>query len=128
MPSWDEYKSMARARGVLALELFVVESTPRASPEELREALPDHLTYQEGLEAAGDLVFAGPLSDDSGEMMEGTSLIVYRAEGLAAARALAEADPMHARALKTFRIRRWLVNEGNLNLQVRLSQQSIVFE
>lgn len=128
MPSWKEYKDIARSRGALALELYVVESTPSATPEELRETLPDHLAYQEELETAGNLVLAGPLSDASGELMAGAGLIVYRAESLDAARALAEADPMHARDRREFRIRRWLVNEGSLNLQVRLSQQSVVFE
>jgi uncharacterized protein YciI len=128
MPSWKEYKDIARSRGALALELYVVESTPRATPEELRETLPDHLAYQQELEAAGNLVLAGPLSDDSGELMEGAGLIVYRAASLDAARALAEADPMHSRERREFRIRRWLVNEGSLTLQVRLSQQSVVFE
>ena len=38
-----------------------------------------------------------------------------------AARALADADPMHARGARTYTLRRWLVNEGSLNLSVGLS-------
>ena len=128
MPKWSEYKEIARSRGALALELYVVESTPQVEPEQLRETLPDHLAYQKEVEAAGNLVLAGPLSDDTGELMEGAGMIVYRAESLAAARALADADPMHARQCRSYRIRRWLVNEGSLNLHVRLSEQSVVFE
>ena len=128
MPSWAEYKDTARSRGALALELYVVESTPEATPEQLKETLPDHLEYQKQLEAAGHLVLAGPLSNDSGELMEGNGLIIYRAASLEAARVLAEADPMHLKQYRTYRIRRWLVNEGSLNLQVRLAQQSVVFE
>lgn len=128
MPSWNEYKETARARGSLALELFVVESTPRAAPEALRATLPAHLAYQRELESAGHLVLAGPLSDDTGEQMQGYGLIVYRAESLAAARALADADPMHASGHRTYRLRRWLVNEGSLTLRVRLSDQAVVLE
>ena len=29
MPAWNEYKKAAKERGSLALELFVVESTPQ---------------------------------------------------------------------------------------------------
>ena len=128
MPSWAEYKDTARLRGSLALELYIIESTPQALPEQLKETLPDHLEYQNKLEAAGNLVLAGPLSNDSGELMEGAGLIIYRAASLEAARVLAEADPMHVKQCRTYRIRRWLVNEGSLNLQLRLSQQSVVFE
>ena len=67
------------------------------------------------------MAFAGPLSDATGEHMMGTGLIVYRADSLEAARALAEADPMHARAVREFTIRRWLINEGSLTLSVGLS-------
>ena len=110
------------------MELYAVESTPCTSPEELRETLPAHLDYQKEQEKAGALVLAGPLSDDTGELMEGAGLIIYRAESLAAARNIADADPMHADGKRTYRLRRWLVNEGSLNFSVRLSEQSVVFE
>ncbi len=127
MPKWTEYKEAARSRGALALELYVVMSTPDGAPELLREVLPEHLAYQQRVEAEGRLVFAGPLSDESGEEMQGAGLIVYRAESLNAARALAEADPMHARGARTFSLRRWLINEGSLDFGIRLSQQSVRF-
>ena len=95
MVAWSEYKSMAKARGALALELYVAESVPAGDPDAVKTALPDHLAYQRSLEEAGSLVFAGPLSDPAGETMEGVGLIVYRAESMAEARRLAEADPMH---------------------------------
>lgn len=124
MPSWEDYKSAARARGSLALELFVVESTP-VTPEKLADTLPDHLAYQAEQEAAGTLAFAGPLSDDTGEQMNGTGLIIYRAESMQAARAIADADPMHARGVRSYRLRKWLINEGSLHLDVKLSAQSV---
>lgn len=127
MPSWNEYKASAQARGALALELYVVESTPVGSPEAVRECLPEHLAYQQTMEIAGSLVLAGPLSDDSGELMQGAGLIVYRADSLAAARALADADPMHASSARSYRIRRWLVNEGRMNVELTLSSQSLRF-
>lgn len=121
MPKFSDYKAAARARGSLALELYVVTSTPAVAPEEMQKHLGDHLEYQTACERARSLVFAGPLSDPSGENIEGVGLIVYRAGSLQAARALADADPMHARGIKTYEIRRWLVNEGSLVLNVGLS-------
>ena len=125
MVAWTEYKQHARARGSLALEWYVVLSQPEADPETLREQLPAHLEYQAEQEKLGHLVLAGPIADESGEQMQGSGLIVYRAESLAAARAIADADPMHRSGARSFRIRRWLVNEGSLNLSLRLSQQVV---
>lgn len=124
MPLWSEYKKSAEERGSLALELFVIETTPVA-PEKLAETLPSHLAYQAEQEQAGKLVFAGPLSDESGELMEGAGLIVYRAESMEAARALTDADPMHAEGVRRYTLRKWLVNEGSLQLDLKLSAQRV---
>jgi len=45
MPAWDEYKKIAKARGALALELYVVETTPIVTAEKIKETLPKHLAY-----------------------------------------------------------------------------------
>lgn len=125
MPAWDDYKAEAKSRGALAHELYMVLSEPAGDPADVKANLPDHLAYQAKQEAAGTLVMAGPLSDDTGTQMQGTGMILYRAASLEDARAIAAADPMHAAGARTFSIRRWLVNEGNLTLNVRLSAQSI---
>ncbi len=125
MPAWNDYKSAAQQRGSLALELYVVISTPVKPPEVMQQILPDHLAYQGEQEKAGTLAFAGPLSDLSGELMEGVGMIVYRATSLDAAKAIANADPMHSSGTREYTIRRWLVNEGSLQLDIKLSAQSI---
>ena len=61
------------------------------------------------------------MSEDTGEQMQGVGLIIYRTASLDEARAIAEANPMHASGARTFRLRRWLVNEGSLNISVGLS-------
>lgn len=122
MASWTSYRDIARGRGALAYELFVVESTAE-SLERMREALPEHLAYQKALEAQGSLFLAGPLSDASGEETSGGGLMIYRAASLEAARALADADPMHRTGARRYSLRRWLVNEGALAVSVTLSDQ-----
>ena len=125
MPAWDEYKKMAKERGSLALELYVVESTPAGTPEEVKANLQAHLAYQQVLESEGKLAFAGPLSDTTGELMQGTGLIIYRAESMDEARQIADADPMHASGARSFTLRKWLINEGSLSLNVGLSTQRV---
>ena len=125
MPAWSEYKKAAQERGSLALELYVVTSTPAGAPEKVKENLPAHLDFQQQQEARGALAFAGPLSDLTGEQMEGMGMIVYRAESLQAATAIADADPMHKSGARDYTIRRWLINEGSMQLDIKLSAQSI---
>lgn len=127
MPAWEEYKKVAQERGALAMELYVVESTPMSTPDALKAALPDHLAYQSEQEAAGSLFLAGPMSDATGEEMKGNGLIIYRAASMDDAIKLAEADPMHRRGVRSYTIRKWLINEGSLSLGVSLSKQSLSF-
>lgn len=125
MPKWTEYKQAAQERGSLALELYMVRSTPGDDVALLQQTLPAHLEYQGEMEAAGKLVLAGPLSDPTGENMFGEGLIIYRASSLDEARGFAEGDPMHKAGARSFDIRRWLVNEGSLSLNVSLSKQKV---
>ena len=125
MVAWADYKSEAKKRGALALELYVAQSTPAKAPGDVKAALPDHLAYQAQLEAEGKLAFAGPMSDETGEHMQGVGLIVYRADSFEVARALAENDPMHKSGARSFKLRRWMINEGSLNLSVGLSTKTV---
>ena len=126
MVAWADYKADAKSRGALALELYVAMSTPAKEPQDVKASVPSHLAYQAELERDGSLAFAGPMSDESGEHMQGIGLIVYRAESLDAARALADADPMHKSGARTYVMRRWMINEGSLNLSVGLSTNGVI--
>jgi len=121
MVAWSEYKQIAEERGALALELYVVESTPAKGPDDVKGSLPAHLEYQRDLEQKGILVMAGPTSDESGEHMMGSGLIIYRAYSLNAAEVLASNDPMHQSGARSYTLRKWLVNEGSISLNVGLS-------
>jgi len=68
---------------------------------------------------------AGPLSDMTGELMEGVGMIIYRAESLQAARQIADNDPMHQSGVRDYTIRKWMVNEGSFQLDIKLSAQSV---
>jgi len=126
MVAWADYKAEAKSRGALALEMYVAISTPAKDPQDVKASLPAHLGYQAELERAGTLAFAGPMSDESGAHMQGVGMIVYRAENLDAARALADDDPMHQSGARSYVLRRWMINEGSLNLSVGLSMQHVV--
>ena len=46
---------------------------------------------------------------------------------LDAAKALADADPMHKTGARTYVMRRWLINEGSFSLSVGLSTGGLSF-
>ena len=125
MPKWSEYKAISKERGSLAMELFIVQTRPIVAPEIMKEVLPAHLAYQKEMENAGHLVLAGPISDETGEEMQGSGMIIYRAKDLDEARSIADGDPMHAQKARTYEIRKWLVNEGSLSFSISLSSQSV---
>lgn len=128
MPNWEEYKAIAKSRGALAWELYVAQTIPAGDPEAVKANLSNHLAYQADLESQGVLVMAGPVSDESGDEMMGAGQIIYRAESLSAAKAFADADPMHMSGARTYTMRKWLVNEGNLSVTFGLSGQTIRLE
>lgn len=120
MHQWDDYKRASRKRGLLGLELYVIESTPLVPRDEWRKWQADHMAYQEDLERRGVLAFAGPLSDDSGEIIDGVTMSIYRSVSMEDAHGLAIADPFHANGGKSWRLRRWLVNGGHITVSVGL--------
>ncbi|MEO1000725.1 MAG: YciI family protein [Pseudomonadota bacterium] len=107
---FDSYRETARGRGAMAFEVFLVLSRI-ADAEKVPALLPDHLAYIAELERSGALMMAGPLSDPEGREVAGGCLVL-RAADMAAARALADGDPMHAGGARSYELRRWLINEG----------------
>jgi len=124
MPKWNDYLAAARERGALAFEVYCVISVPAGDPDLLQRTLPDHLAYQKDLESQGVLMFAGPLSDESGENMEGMGMMIYRTSSFEAAQRFAENDPMHKAGARQFTLRRWMINEGNVTVEVNLAAQT----
>ena len=125
MPLWSDYKAHAAERGALAFEAYVAVSTPARDPAEVATVLTDHLAYVQQLERDGAIIFAGPLSDESGDRMDAMGMLVFRAASLEEARSLAENDPMHSTGMRTFTLRRWLINEGSVNVTVGLSTGAV---
>jgi len=87
--------------------LFALICTDKPGGLAIRKAnRPEHLAY---LESLGDtLVFAGPFTEEDGQTMNG-SLIVVQADSLREARAVADGDPFAKAGLfESVEIRPWL--------------------
>lgn len=106
----------------LGLQLYVVVSTA-VSLHEVKRHLADHRAYLRKLEDEDRLFAAGPLWTEDGRDFEGDGLLVYRAGSPEEARRLADADPLHARGARTYRLTPWLLNDGALTVRVVLSRR-----
>ena len=109
---------------MLRHELFVVTTRPARGPG-IQALLPEHLEYQIRLEREGHLFGAGPIYDEGADLPS-AGMIVLRAKDMAAARALADADPFHQKGLRQYTIQRWLLNEGAMTVTIRYSDRTAV--
>ena len=115
---WPELTDRAREIGLLAKRLYVVTSEPTAGIGPVMENLEPHLAYQHQLEEDGTMFAAGPLASADEREWYGDGLFIYRAESLAEATKLAEADPMHSSGSRRFSVRQWMLNEGSFSVRV----------
>jgi len=111
---------------MLGKELYVIHTMPAAPREQIVELLPQHLEHQVRLEKSGIMFAAGPMADEDGTPAGG--LIVIRAAPFAAAREIADADPLHRAGLRTYTLRRWTVNEGSYTVRVNYSDQTVIID
>lgn len=106
----------------LGLQLYVIVS--RATDLKLVKAnLADHRAYLASLEDEDVLFGAGPLWTHDEQSFEGDGLLVYRAESVDEAKAIANKDPLHTSGARAFEIWPWMLNDGSLNVRVVLSRQ-----
>ena len=106
---------------VVTKDLYAVLTTPVVERDKIREALPDHLDYQVSLEERGIMFAAGPLFDQD-DAPPRAGLIIIRAGSFAEAEEIAQADPMHARGLRTYTLDKWQINEGGFTLNVQFAK------
>ena len=121
---WADMLTYSAEQKLLAKQLYLVLSTPVNGLDHVLETADEHIDYQRELEKRGIMFAAGPLATMDEQHWEGEGAFVYRAESLAAAKAIADADPMHRAGARRYEIRLWLVNEGNLGIDVLLSQNA----
>lgn len=107
-----------QTRGYLAKQLYIVSTRPANGIGPVMENLAVHLSFQEELERDGIMFAAGPNWTDDMQEWEGDGTVVYRAESLDEAKAIAARDPMHMSGARTFTVRPWFVNEGTITIEL----------
>jgi len=111
------------SKGMLQKQFYVIFTYPNDGLGPVMENLEEHLAYQVKLETDGIMVGAGPFWRDDEETWGGEGMVIIRANSLAEARKIAEADPMHASGARKFMVRPWLLNEGTITVKISFSKQ-----
>ena len=111
---------------MMAAEYYLIESRMLADPSELGPKLMEHLRFMIELEKEGTLLLSGPLYDRDGKMT-GEGVTIIRAESFDAAEQIARRDPFVVAGLREPRVRRWVANEGRINITLDLSDRSASF-
>jgi hypothetical protein len=121
-------KILEASKGMAQKQLYVIFTTPANGLEPVMHNVKEHLEFQVDLERRGIMFGAGPFWDDDETQWSGDGMVIIRAESLAAARAIAEQDPMHKSGARKFTIRPWLLNEGTLTVRLNFSDMKYRLE
>ena len=114
-----------RIADFLSMDLYVYETTLAGTAEDFKNTVSDHLDYQVMLENKGVMFGAGPMYEEGGTGHPTSGLIIIRANSFEEAKAIADADPFHARGVRTYKLRKWTLNEGSFSFTVNISDQTV---
>lgn len=114
--------------GMLQKQLYVIFTTPVGGIDPILKNMKEHLDFQIDLERRGIMFGAGPFWSDDERTWLGEGMVIIRAESLAAAKTIAESDPMHKSGARTFSVRPWLLNEGTVTVRLNYSDQKVQLE
>ena len=124
-----EAKKPMRPKHVLGMELYVYETRLSGDIKDMVTYLPEHLEYQLELERKGIMFGAGPLFEqDKPKGPPAAGMIIIRADSMEQAREIADADPMHKAGVRTYKLRKWFLNEGSLEVSMKFSAQNFELE
>ena len=127
-PTWNEMIGQCLELGLLAKKLYVVFTKPINGLAPIMEVLDEHLAYQNKIQNEGIMFGAGPFSDDLEKTWDGDGMIIIRAESMAAAKVIADNDPMHKSGARSYQIRPWLLNEGRVTVDLTFSNKSMALK
>ncbi|MFM0662922.1 YciI family protein [Paraburkholderia sediminicola] len=126
----DDARELA-LRERLARQQFYLCFTERVKRDgdamaDLKPRMSDHLAWIAGLEQKGIAFAAGPFRDkNDASYWNGDGMFILRAESREEAAAIADTCPFHSSGMRQYRIVPWWMNEGCIQLTVRLTERKI---
>ena len=106
---------------MLNKDLYVIFTKPVSGMRAVMENLEEHLKFQVSLEKNEIMFGAGPFWEDNEIDWNGEGMVIIRATSLNHAKEIASSDPMHKSGARSFTVRPWLLNEGNIQFSLDYS-------
>ncbi len=106
---------------MLNKDLYVIFTKPTNGMGPVMENLDEHLKFQVLLEKKGIMFGAGPFWEENEIDWNGEGMVIIRANSINHAKEIANSDPMHSSGARSFIVRPWLLNEGNIEVSLDYS-------
>jgi uncharacterized protein len=106
---------------LLGRDYWMVRSVPHpdTGADAIQACVEEHVAWMLELERLGLLLASGPLLSGPGTQ-PGSGMTILRAPDEAAARRIASDDPFVRNGLRSFELFQWRLNEGSIQVRVRL--------
>ncbi|MEO0507856.1 MAG: YciI family protein [Bacteroidota bacterium] len=105
-------------------EVYLYVTEPIVSFEEVAKILPDHMDFVHKIERQGTMIMGGQTTIEGADNAGGYGAIMIRANSFEEARRIADQDPMHKTGVRKYTLYRWNINEGEMNVRLKLSDAS----
>ena len=109
-------------------EVYLYVTEPVVSFDEVAKVLPDHMNFVHKIENQGTMIMGGQTTIEGADNAEGYGAIMIRANSFEEARRIADQDPMHKTGVRKYTLYKWNINEGELNVRLKLSDASFVID
>jgi uncharacterized protein len=118
----NDLNEVERLKSKMLKKSYYVMFRTVVDRSKLAAVLLAHYRWIIGLEKDGHVLASGPLFD--ADEAQGVGMTVFRAKDFNEATALAAGDPFCQSGAATFKIQRWQLNEGQIQISIDLSDQS----
>jgi uncharacterized protein len=109
--------------GLLHKELYIAITEPLGGPG-MAEVLEEHIHSQIEMERKNILFGAGPLQNEGNDKPT-RGMFILRAKSFEEAHKILDQDPFHKRGMRKYKLYRWSLNEGSINLTINYSGQTV---
>jgi uncharacterized protein YciI len=127
----DDKKELALRERLLRRQFYIcmTERVLRSGDAmaDLKPLMSEHLAWISGLEDSGIAFAAGPFRDNNDPAYwNGDGMFILRADSKEAAAAIADTCPFHSSGLRRYKIIPWWLNEGSIQLTVKLANKQVI--
>lgn len=109
-------------------EVYLYVTEPVVPFDEVAKVLPDHMDFVHKIENQGTMIMGGQTTIEGASDAGGYGAIMIRANSFEEARRIADQDPMHKTGVRKYTLYKWNINEGELNVRLKLSDASFVID